>query len=37
MHRPDSTSIESLKNAIKEFPDSLMLRQNLIEAYRNEG
>lgn len=37
MHRPDSTSIEALKNAIKEFPDSLMLRQNLIEAYRNEG
>jgi tetratricopeptide (TPR) repeat protein len=28
---------ESLKIAIKEFPDSLLLVQNLIEAYRNEG
>src|ERR1700676_3222337 len=30
-------SKESLKNAIKEFPDSLLLVQNLIEAYRDEG
>ena len=30
-------SKESLKNAIKEYPDSLLLVQNLIEAYRNEG
>lgn len=38
--KPDLTapnSIESLKNAIKEYPDSLMLVQNLIEAYRNDG
>ena len=28
---------ESLKNAIKEYPDSLMLVQDLIELYRNEG
>ena len=30
-------SIESIKKDIKEHPDSLMLRVNLIEAYRNEG
>lgn len=30
-------SIESLKNDIQEHPDSLMLKVNLIEAYRNEG
>ncbi len=34
---PLTNSIESLKNAIKEYPDSLMLVQDLIEAYRNEG
>ena len=34
---PISNSIESLKNAIKEYPDSPMLVQNLIEAYRNDG
>jgi tetratricopeptide (TPR) repeat protein len=28
---------ESIKNAIREFPDSLMLVQNLIEIYRAEG
>ena len=28
---------ESLKNAIKEFPDSLTLVQNLIEMYSDEG
>lgn len=30
-------SIEAIKKAIKEFPDSLVLKQNLIEAYRDEG
>lgn len=30
-------SKESLKNAIKQYPDSLLLIQNLIEAYRDEG
>jgi tetratricopeptide (TPR) repeat protein len=33
----DSTSIAAIKNAIREYPDSLILKQNLIEAYRNEG
>ena len=28
---------ETLKNAIKQYPDSLSLVQNLIELYRNEG
>lgn len=36
-HVNDPNSIEAIKNAIKEFPDSLILKQNLIEAYRNEG
>ena len=36
-HLKDTNSIEAIKNAIKEFPDSLILKQNLIEAYRNEG
>lgn len=36
-HVKDPNSIEAIKNAIKEFPDSLILKQNLIEAYRNEG
>lgn len=30
-------SKESLKNAVRQFPDSLLLVQNLIELYRNEG
>jgi len=30
-------SKESLKNAIRQFPDSLLLVQDLIELYRNEG
>lgn len=30
-------SIEAIKKNIKEHPDSLMLKVNLIEAYRNEG
>lgn len=33
----DTNSIESIKNAIEENPDSLMLKEKLIEAYRNEG
>ena len=33
----ESNSIESLKNAIKEHPDSMMLVQDLIEAYRNDN
>jgi tetratricopeptide (TPR) repeat protein len=37
-HLPtDPNSIQSIKNAIKENPDSLMLKENLIEAYRNAG
>ena len=32
-----TNSVESLKNAIKLYPDSLMLIQDLIEAYRNNG
>jgi len=37
--QPDlsANSKESLKNAIKEYPDSLLLIQDLIEAYRDEG
>src|SRR6476469_35530 len=37
---PSSTGLnpkESLKNNIREFPDSLTLVQKLIEMYRNEG
>ncbi|HET7118146.1 MAG TPA: tetratricopeptide repeat protein [Hanamia sp.] len=33
----DPNSIASIKKAIKEYPDSLILKENLIEAYRNEG
>lgn len=33
----DQNSIQNLKIQIKQFPDSLMLKENLIEAYRNEG
>ncbi|MEO8412235.1 MAG: tetratricopeptide repeat protein [Ginsengibacter sp.] len=32
-----STSKEALKNAIRQFPDSLSLVRDLIEAYRDEG
>ena len=34
---PEQNSKESLKNAIREYPDSLMMVQDLIELYRNEG
>jgi tetratricopeptide (TPR) repeat protein len=34
---PVTNSIEFIKAAIKQYPDSLILIQNLIEAYRNEG
>jgi tetratricopeptide (TPR) repeat protein len=34
---PATNSIEFIKAAIKQYPDSLILIQNLIEAYRNEG
>ncbi|HEV2831337.1 MAG TPA: tetratricopeptide repeat protein [Hanamia sp.] len=34
---PATNSIEFIKAAIKQYPDSLMLVQDLIEAYRNEG
>ena len=30
-------SKDALKNAIRQYPDSLLLIQNLIESYRNEG
>ena len=33
----DPNSVASIKNAIKEYPDSLILKENLIEAYRNDG
>ena len=33
----ETQSIESLKNAINKYPDSLMLVQDLIEIYRNNG
>lgn len=33
----ETNSTESLKNAIKEYPDSLMLIQDLLEVYRNNG
>lgn len=32
-----STPKEALQNAIKQYPDSLLLVQDLIEFYRNEG
>ncbi len=34
---PTINPIESLKTLIKEYPDSMMLVQDLIEAYRNAG
>lgn len=33
----DQNTIESIKEQIKQHPDSLMLKENLIEAYRNAG
>ncbi|HSN10321.1 MAG TPA: tetratricopeptide repeat protein [Hanamia sp.] len=33
----EQNAIQSIKNEIKEHPDSLMLKENLIEAYRNQG
>ena len=33
----DQNSIQSIKEQIKQHPDSLMLKENLIEAYRNAG
>ena len=36
-HGPDPNSIEAIKQEIKQHPDSLMLKENLIEAYRNKG
>lgn len=33
----DPNSIEAIKNNIKQYPDSVILKENLIEAYRNEG
>jgi tetratricopeptide (TPR) repeat protein len=40
-HKPpvvnETNPVTSLKNALKEFPDSLSLAEELIEAYRNAG
>lgn len=36
-HGIDPNSVEAIKQEIKQHPDSLMLKENLIEAYRNEG
>jgi tetratricopeptide (TPR) repeat protein len=36
-HGLDPNSIEAIKMEIKQHPDSAMLKENLIEAYRNEG
>lgn len=33
----DPNSISAIKETIKEHPDSVMLKENLIEAYRNQG
>lgn len=33
----DPNSVEAIKESIKEHPDSVMLKENLIEAYRNQG
>src|SRR5690242_13938141 len=33
----DQNTIESIKEQIKQHPDSLMLKEDLIEAYRNSG
>ena len=36
-HNMDPNSVASIKDAIAQYPDSLILKENLIEAYRNEG
>jgi tetratricopeptide (TPR) repeat protein len=36
-HLTDTNSIEAIKNSIREYPDSVILKENLIVAYRNEG
>lgn len=36
-HELDPNSIEAIKLQISQHPDSLMLKENLIEAYRDEG
>lgn len=33
----DQNTIQSIKNEIKKHPDSLMLKEKLIEAFRNQG
>ncbi|MDE3183480.1 MAG: tetratricopeptide repeat protein [Bacteroidota bacterium] len=33
----EQNAIQSIKNEIIQHPDSLMLKENLIEAYRNQG
>lgn len=33
----DPNSVASIKNAIQKYPDSVILKEHLIEAYRNEG
>ncbi len=33
----DQNTIQSIKEQIRQHPDSLMLKENLIEAYRNQG
>ena len=35
-HDTDANSIEALKAAVRQYPDSLMLVQELIEEYRNQ-
>ena len=37
-HSPkDPNSVEAIKEAVNKYPDSLMLKESLIEAYRNDG
>jgi len=33
----DQNTVQNIKNEITQYPDSIMLKENLIEAYRNEG
>ena len=33
----DPNSVASIKDAIQKYPDSVILKEHLIEAYRNEG
>lgn len=33
----EPNSVASIKSAIKKYPDSVILKEHLIEAYRNEG